>query len=141
MLLSNLQLQTIYSKKIVKPLKTFIFALPLIVFDCFWVVFGSFWVVFRWISGRFWVIYKSILGFFIGRFSVIFCIYHLPRSKFDRLLPNFDPLNQARNQGGVQGCRCTPLSSERRVQWRICPPPPSHIKEIVSHNFLKSSYQ
>ena len=58
-----------------------------------------------------------------------------PRERF------LDPPPQARSQGGVQGCRCTPLSSDRGVQWRICTPPQSHIKEIVFHNFLKSSYQ
>ena len=41
-------------------------------------------------------------------------------------------------RGGVQGCRCTPFLLKGGCNDEFAPPPPSHIKEIVSHNFLKS---
>ena len=51
-------------------------------------------------------------------------------------------IGQARNQGGCKGAVAPPFLLKEVCNDEFAPPPPqSHIKEIVSHNFLKSSYQ
>ena len=92
--------------------------------------------------------------------NILAIVTHLNLAKFDLIefsvggkifcISTNSPLQNWKNtskirpitRGGVQGCRCTPLSSERGVQWQICTRPPLVLyKRNYFHKFLKSSYK
>ena len=50
-------------------------------------------------------------------------------------------ISRPETRGGGARVQVHPLSSERGCNDEFAPPPQSHIKETVSHNFLKSSLQ